>query len=204
MDFDQACRIKNPHGISFNDKMDQYVRYVGRENLEPLLPFSKEELAKAYLEDRHFNNLPLHEWEAAAGYPGFKGRQVVELPRNTGRMGAVLASRGITAYSMSECVSLLKHVGEMAAMDWIRAAVFGKNGPKWAESWAVFENQQSGTDLMNRYNIFDFDCVATFATEQEAIDFESKNPQARVRKLVKAIRPYRTRKKPAKKEEKDA
>lgn len=185
MTFDEACHIKNPNGISFDTKLDSYVRYVGRDVLEPLIPFNPGELAMAYLEDRSFNNLPPYKWTAAAGYPAYKDSQSTRVPKNTGRLGSILVHRGITLFSMSECVCLLKHCAAMMAMDWLRELV-GRLNSK--EAWAVFENQQPDADALERwYNIFDFDCVAVFATEPEAIAYENKKPGIRVRKKIPVI-----------------
>ena len=53
------------------------------------------------------------------------------------------------------------------------------------EFWAVFENWDSRAEGAEKRDIYNFDCVGTFPTEQEAIDCEMKNPDYRVRKLIR-------------------
>ena len=185
MTFDEACRIGNPRGISFQEKMDRYVRHIGRDGIRPHLPAPVNVLAREYLSDRNFNGMKLSAWERAAGYPGFKdgqgGRPPVPFPE-------LLYSRGVTCFTMSEAVSVLKHAAELDVRDYLRD-VLSDDLSRPMEFWAVFEHCDAGTDRMNRHNIFDFDCVAGFRTEPEAMAFESENRGRRVRKLVKAPAP---------------
>ena len=188
MDFDKACGIERPHAIDYNEKIDRYIDLLGYENLKKFLPRSREELYKAYKKDRHFNNIPLVEWEKAAGYNSFsydeayKNRHVYgSLPRCSGAFLRLLESHGVTVFSMSECVSILKHTAERWILERLDSI--------YEDHWAVFEAWGTNRDKAHQYDIFCFDCVAVFPDEKQAIDFESKNPANRVRRLIRGNGP---------------
>lgn len=180
MTFDEACGIKNPHGISHNHKYKKYLDRIGAEAVQHYLPEPLDVLVRAYREDRDLNNIPLSKWEKAAGYPGNPPRQGRQPPVATGPFPRLLMSHGITLFSVSECVSLLKYAAEQAILDRVCAT----QDLSELELWAVFEHCSADPDPVNKSNIFDFDCVDLFYTENEAIRCEDENPGHRVRKLV--------------------
>ncbi|MCM1295861.1 MAG: hypothetical protein NC311_09995 [Muribaculaceae bacterium] len=180
MTFDEACGVKNPHGISHNEKYKRYLGHIGLENVRPYLPAGIPELARAYVEDRDFNTIPLPRWEKAAGYSGRRDSQGQQPETPAGPFPRMLARAGITLFSSSECVCLLKHAAEQLVLERLLAA----QDLKSLECWAVFERWNSRPDRLSRHNIFDHDCVAIFPTESEAMAFEQENPEHRVRKLI--------------------
>lgn len=167
----------------YKARMDQYVRLIGRENLRQFMPAGQDDMAAAWLADRNLNSIPLARWEAAAGYPTYKGREK-EPPRAMGMFPGLLASKGVRSFSMSEAVGILKHAAMLDALDRIRDILHENGLLEHGDEWAVFQNVQENPDAMNRYNIFDFECVATFPTEQAARDFESQDRPRRVAKRV--------------------
>lgn len=180
--FDEACGIRNPHGISYEEKMSRYLAHVGQESVEYYIPVPLDDLPRLYAADRNLNNVPLSKWEKAAGYPGLPSRQGEQPPRSSGGFPRMLMSHGITEFSVSECVSLLKHAAEAVALRRLSEPTI------YDDHWAVFEHCHARPDSMNRYNIFDYDCVGTFKTEKAAIDCEQENPEHRIRKLVRGKR----------------
>lgn len=188
MTFDQACGIKNPHGISHDEKYDKYLARIGCDEVAKYLPRTLQELVYAYLADRNLNGIPLSEWEKAAGYPGKPDRQGEPPRMSSGPFRRLLESCGVTCFSSSECVCLLKHAAGKKVFEVLKAAYELEN----LACWAVFERWNSRPDQLSRNNIFDHDCIAVFREEKDAIAFEMENPEHRVRKL---IRDTRTKKK---------
>lgn len=185
MTFDEACGIKDPDGYSWEERYGRYVARIGRENIKKHLPVKEDALAKAWLADRNLNNVPLKHWEAAAGFEGYRHGQQGP-PQGSGPFIDLLRSKGVTRFSMSECVSVLKHCAELEARDYLSGMLASRRyfGRKALEIWAVFEHCSARTDKANRYNIFDFDCKAAFLDEASAIRYETDDPGRRVRKLV--------------------
>lgn len=194
MTFDEACGIKNPHGITHDEKYDRYLAHIGEDAVRKYLPVPTPELVKAYITDKHFNNIPLSKWEKAAGYPGQPNRQGEQPPVSSGAFTRLLTSHGVTLFSSSECVCLLKRAAERLVLQTLVNAYEITN----LECWAVFEHWSADPDRHSKHNIFDLDCIALFRTEQDAIEFEMKNPDHRVRKLI-----HDTRSKTKKQEESD-
>lgn len=190
MTFDAACKVPNPYGITHNEKMDCWIRHIGRDEIKKHLPARIPTLAKAYLDDQNLNNIDLKKWEAAAGFAGYKDSQSSQPPRGSGPFIRLLTSKGVTEFSMSECVSVLKRVAELEALDYLKCVLAKQRPPQdQTQFWAVFEHQFANPDPMNRYNIFDFDCVRTFPDEKIAMAFEEDNPGRRVRKLITVTHP---------------
>lgn len=185
MTLDAACRVPNPYGISHNEKMDRYIRHIGRDEIRKCLPAGIPELAREYLKDQNFNTIPIRRWDRAAGYADFRDEQTVRIPVPKGAFPALLAAHGIDGYSMSEAVSILKRCAELEVLDYLSEVLASLDAaPDKKEIWAVFENHRPNPDKMNRYNIFDFDCVRAFSDKNAADRFEGEDPGRRVKKRV--------------------
>lgn len=190
MTFDAACKVPNPYGITHDEKMDCWIRHIGRDNIKKHLPARIPTIAKAYLDDQNLNTIPLKKWEAAAGFADYQDRQSAAPPKGKGPFIRLIASKGVTEFSMSECVCLLKRCAELEALDYLKCILAKQQPPaEQLQFWAVFEHQFADPDPMNKYNIFDFDCVRTFPEESVAIAFEQDNPGRRVRKLITVTYP---------------
>ena len=72
------------------------VKDLGLDNLVPYLPCNEEILRRKYREDKDLNNIPIKEWDAQASLIKF-----------------LLKNRGVTVYSLSQRVSVLKKAAEM-------------------------------------------------------------------------------------------
>lgn len=188
MTLNEACGIKDPDECSWEERYSRYVAHIGREDIRKHLPLKGAELARAWLAGPDLNSVPLKRWETAAGFGDYKHGQP-DPPRGSGPFIALLRSKGITRFAMSECVSILKRCAEMDARDYLSEMMASRQDAenpdgKVLEIWAVFEHCSARTDKANRYNIFDFDCMAAFRDEAAAIRYEQENPGRRVRKLV--------------------
>lgn len=82
--------------------LDEVLKYV---------PFTLEELTKAYQKDPHFNNLSMKKWDEASG---FICRGSSCIPTKTGIWNLYL-SHGINCISCAQGVCILKE----AARQWV-------------------------------------------------------------------------------------
>lgn len=110
MNFDKALNL--PKEMEHKEKYRTIIQALGFENVKQCIPFSDEELVEAYKEDERFNNLPLREWDWAAGF-------------NTGRHGEISLRIGsrltnlywekckVNTYSCSTGVCILKECARM-------------------------------------------------------------------------------------------
>ena len=69
------------------------IEDLGWDSLVFYLPRDEETLRKKYSEDKDFNNIPLKEWDTQAYFIGF-----------------ILKNHGVSVYSLSQRVSVLKEV----------------------------------------------------------------------------------------------
>lgn len=72
------------------------IEDLGFDNLVPLLPRKVTVLKKIYKRDKYFNIIPLEEWDFCANY-----------------VTPLLISRGVSAFSVSQKVCVLKEVARM-------------------------------------------------------------------------------------------
>ncbi len=190
MTFDQACHIQDPNDLAWGERMARYVRYIGRSELKQHLPAKPPELAREWLRDQHFNAMPLRRWEEAVGYAGFRDSQStlpIQPSRPKNAFIRMLHAKNITDFNMSEAIALLKYCAELEARDFLKEALADRPDPdvNFIEIWAVFEHCSARPDKLNQFNIFDFDCIETFRSEQDAIQYEMANGGRRVRKLIR-------------------
>lgn len=86
-------------------------RLGGVQVLAQFLPFDLKTLKKSYAIDEHFNTplTPLSAWDRAAGWQKYTGfRQGCKITRNYNSFQNFLLIHGITSYSPSDTVCLLK------------------------------------------------------------------------------------------------
>ena len=76
--------------------MSLAIEDLGFDNLVFYLPCDEETLQRKYKEDKDLNNIPLKEWDIQAYFIGF-----------------LLINRGVSYYSLSQRVSVLKEVARM-------------------------------------------------------------------------------------------
>lgn len=76
--------------------MNLAVEDLGFDNLVPLLPRKVDALKKVYARDKNFNIIPLSEWDFC-----------------TNSVTPLLISRGVSDFSVSQMVCVLKEVARM-------------------------------------------------------------------------------------------
>ena len=115
MTLDEAVGIKTLRDVvtgkelSHEERMDRYIEFLGGlEEVEWYIPFDIDMLAEKYKEDRHFNNTPMKTWDYASGFRE-DGIDVVMI--GTGIVN-LYRKYGITCYSNSDGVSILKRAAE--------------------------------------------------------------------------------------------
>lgn len=72
------------------------IEDLGFDNLVPLLPRKIDALKRVYKKDKDFNIIPLEEWDFRANY-----------------VTPLLISRGVSVFSLSQKVCVLKEVARM-------------------------------------------------------------------------------------------
>ena len=72
------------------------IEDLGFDNLVPLLPRKIDTLKRVYEMDKYFNLIPLEEWDFCANY-----------------VTPLLISRGVSVFSLSQKVCVLKEVARM-------------------------------------------------------------------------------------------
>ena len=107
MTIEQKLNLKN---ITFDEKLYKLIEYIGLDNIIPYIPVTKEVIKKALCNnDYHLNTISISIWDKAAGFC-VKGIDVTKLPVGVYKL---LINCGINCFSVSECVSLLKHAAIM-------------------------------------------------------------------------------------------
>lgn len=70
MTFQEALKI--PKELEANErhreKYQLIVQALGYEDVKKCIPFTLKQLKKAYCTDTYFNNLPIRNWDYAAGF----------------------------------------------------------------------------------------------------------------------------------------
>jgi len=113
MNFNEALNIPDEIRYTnegFKQKYSMIIEALGYEDVKQCVPFSIDELKKAYESDVHFNNLPLRKWDSAAGYTGGPARCI----RVGSRLTRLYWERcKVNTYSCSDGVCILKECARM-------------------------------------------------------------------------------------------
>lgn len=125
MDILQAIGIRQANidtatgkSLSHDEIYDRAIEFLGGlDAVKPCIPFTLEELQKAYPKDRHFNTLPLVRWHSAAGFMTEKGngRKETKTVLHQSRLLDLLGKHGINEAAPSTGTCLLKQ----AARRWL-------------------------------------------------------------------------------------
>ena len=97
--------VNTGEDVSFNEVYDRLVSFIGLKELIDCIPQSRQQLKEAYEKDKNFNSIPLSNWDRWTGFE-FWGAKRIDLDSPLKRL---LKDKGITSYSASQLVSLLKH-----------------------------------------------------------------------------------------------
>lgn len=82
--------------LEWKEYMARVINKIGVNNIAPYIPFELKAVREALKSDEHLNNLPLRHWDIAAE-----------------QMKSLLHYNGITTYSLSERVCILKETARM-------------------------------------------------------------------------------------------
>lgn len=97
--------------IPHNEKYEMIVNSIGYDDVKKCIPFSLNTLKKAYAKDENFNNLPLREWDLAAGFiTGMQGRCTLIRSRLT---NLYWEKCKVNTFSCSDGVCILKCCARM-------------------------------------------------------------------------------------------
>lgn len=107
--------IKTGQKLTHSEVCGRMIDYLGGlEAVSSYIPFSIPYLCKKLKSDRHFNNTPMKDWDAAAGF--------VTIGANCRATGAgiwnLYRKHGITAASCSQGVSILKEAARRICEQW--------------------------------------------------------------------------------------
>ena len=90
------------------------MRFGGLKAIEPLIPFSLEEIKEALEKgDEHLNTLDIRKWDSAAGFY-VKGNDCAIMPSHIWNL---YRKNHVTSASCSQGVCLLKEAARMWARD---------------------------------------------------------------------------------------
>lgn len=104
-----------PKNASFDEKYATIVNKLGFEQVKRFIPFSKSEIRKAYVKDKHLNNLPMKEWDKASGFSIIYDKQTRNQRVLANKHGLrTLLPQGVV-YSLADCVCILKCCARMWA-----------------------------------------------------------------------------------------
>lgn len=99
--------------VPFNEKYDAVINLLGKENIANIIPWSPQELSEAIKKDKNLNNIPLKQWDKAAGIYEHGIHYSV-----AGTLPGLLCKNGITSFSPSELVCILKECAKQIAEDY--------------------------------------------------------------------------------------
>ena len=108
---DSFCRdLDTGMEISWHDYMGRVIMKLGIENIKPYIPYGLDFLKTKFKEDKHFNNTKLVSWMSSAGFRKVinnktKAEDIFSLHCG---LSILFMENGITCFSPSDCVSVLK------------------------------------------------------------------------------------------------
>ena len=104
--FSVGMEADAPH----KEKYQFLINYLGYDEVKKCIPFTLAEIKKALPRDEYLNNLPLAKWDRAAGFSPNSSCKYIG-----SRLTLLYKEKGITAFSCSNGVSLLKECARMWA-----------------------------------------------------------------------------------------
>lgn len=117
----------------FNTFWHTAVNRIGLDAIMSHVPFSVDALKNSYLEDTHFNTsiTPLRMWDRAAGVINTGTRGMTGPFQYSGGLKEMLARKGATSTSLSECVCLMKVAAEIVVRRLLSQPLFKATGILW-------------------------------------------------------------------------
>jgi hypothetical protein len=88
--------LDNGNELEWRDYMARIINKLGIKNIEPYMPCSIDCIREKLQSDEHLNNIPIKYWDNKADYLHY-----------------LLQRNGITCYSLSERVCILKEAARL-------------------------------------------------------------------------------------------
>ena len=86
---------------------------IGKDRIARLIPLSPQELSEALKKDKNLNNIPLKKWDAIAGVHPSGLHYTI-----SGELPMLLLMNGITSFSPSELVCILKECARQVVAEY--------------------------------------------------------------------------------------
>ena len=99
--------------VKHSKKYGAVVDLIGKDRIARLIPLSPQELSEALKKDKNLNNIPLKKWDAIAGVHPSGLHYTI-----SGELPMLLLMNGITSFSPSELVCILKECARQVVAEY--------------------------------------------------------------------------------------
>ena len=99
--------------VKHSQKYGAVVDLIGKDRIARLIPLSPQELSEAFKKDKNLNNIPLKKWDAIAGVHPSGLHYTI-----SGELPMLLAMNGITSFSPSDLVCILKECARQVVAEY--------------------------------------------------------------------------------------
>lgn len=103
--------------VPWRNYMHRIITKLGINNVKRYLPFNIEYLKEKFQQDVYFNNTPIESWDYATGFIPYIDRktktQQYKQTSTSFDLGGLFVKNGITCFSPSEGVSVLKETARI-------------------------------------------------------------------------------------------
>lgn len=103
--FNVKCAAYAPH----QEQYQFLINFLGYEEVKQCIPYTLAEIKNALPKDKYLNNLPIRQWDLAAGFD-VQGSTCNLIGS---RLTALYRKNGINAFSCSDGVCILKECARM-------------------------------------------------------------------------------------------
>lgn len=99
--------------VKHSEKYGAVVDLIGKDKIAKLIPWSPQELSEAFKKDKNLNNIALKKWDDIAGVY-LSGKKFAV----SGELPMLLSMNGITSFSPSELVCILKECARQVVAEY--------------------------------------------------------------------------------------
>jgi len=101
--------------VPWKEYMARVIGKLGLHNIKPYIPFGLDFIREKLKEDEHLNNTAISQWDYATGFISYinKNTKTQEYERTRYGLVSLFRMNGITCYSVSEGVCVLKEAARM-------------------------------------------------------------------------------------------
>lgn len=107
--------IDTGHEVPWKEYMARIIGKLGLHNIKSYIPFSLDLIREKLKEDEHLNNTDIRSWDLATGFAPYinKNTKTQEYERTRYGLTSLFRMNGITCYSVSEGVCVLKEAARL-------------------------------------------------------------------------------------------